>query len=148
MQNMFYFRGAKMADIFKLIERLDKVKSRGNNKWLACCPAHQDRSPSLAIKHVDDKILLHCFAGCSVQEVVESIGLTLADLMPDQPLNKNTPRPKFNKFELFDKLRFEATILYVAISELLNSKSLSDVDVLRVEQARNTILDINREVKS
>lgn len=78
-----------MADINNLLSRIDKVKRTGEGKWLVPCPAHNDKSPSLAIKETDDgKILIHCFAGCSVIEIVESIGLTLADLMPDNPVYK------------------------------------------------------------
>jgi len=49
--------------INNLLGRLNKVKSTGRNSWLACCPAHDDRSPSLSIKEeADGHILLHCFA--------------------------------------------------------------------------------------
>ncbi|WP_174626581.1 CHC2 zinc finger domain-containing protein [Candidatus Methylobacter favarea] len=69
-----------------LLSRLEKVHKTGANKWLSCCPAHNDKSPSLAIKLADtDKVLLHCFAGCSVADIVASVGLTLADLMPETP---------------------------------------------------------------
>jgi hypothetical protein len=78
-----------MGDINNLLSRLDKVKSTGPGKWLACCPGpvHNkgDRHPSLGIKQVDDMILIHCFAGCAVSEIVSSIGLTLSDLMPERP---------------------------------------------------------------
>ncbi|MEQ1600386.1 MAG: hypothetical protein ABL885_01305, partial [Methylophilaceae bacterium] len=33
-----------------LLSKLDKVKQNGAGKWIARCPAHDDRSPSLAIK--------------------------------------------------------------------------------------------------
>ena len=38
--------------------------------WMACCPAHDDRTPSLSIHEVDGKTLFHCFAGCSQDEVL------------------------------------------------------------------------------
>jgi len=34
---------------------------------MALCPAHDDRNPSLSIQLADDRILIHCFAGCSPQ---------------------------------------------------------------------------------
>jgi hypothetical protein len=50
---------------------------------VACCPAHSDREPSLSIGLGDKgQILLKCFAGCSVERIVEAIGMTLADLFP------------------------------------------------------------------
>ncbi len=133
-----------MTDIFKLIERLDKVKSRRNNKWLACCPAHEDRSPSLAIKHVGDKILLHC----SVEEVIQPLGLTLADLFPDnREYRKVGKPPKFNKYEMFDRVVFESTILLLAIRQLWAGTPLTDSDIKRVLRAESTIDDITSEVR-
>ncbi len=37
-----------------LLERLDGIKESGHGKYVARCPAHEDRSPSLAIKECDD----------------------------------------------------------------------------------------------
>lgn len=42
-----------MSNIDKLTSRLDGVKSNGYGKYLARCPAHDDKSPSLAIKETD-----------------------------------------------------------------------------------------------
>jgi len=67
-----------------ILGQLDKVRPSGNGKYMARCPSHEDRDPSLAIAETDDgRILLHCFAGCSADEVLGSIGLTLSDLYPD-----------------------------------------------------------------
>lgn len=42
--------------------------------WSAKCPAHEDRSPSLAISGGrDGKILLHCFAGCTYDAIVDAL---------------------------------------------------------------------------
>jgi DNA primase len=40
---------------------------------MGCCPAHDDRNPSLAIREVDGKLLFHCHAGCSQREVIEAL---------------------------------------------------------------------------
>ncbi|HIK68234.1 MAG TPA: DNA primase, partial [Flavobacteriales bacterium] len=47
--------------INNLINRLDKVKQTGKDRYIARCPSHEDRSPSLAIREVDDRVLIHCF---------------------------------------------------------------------------------------
>ncbi len=138
-----------MADLHKIVSCLEQVKSNGTDKWLACCPAHDDRSPSLAIKQVDDKILLHCFAGCSMAEIVGSIGLELSYLMPDRPpYHKGSTTPKFNKYELFDKVVYEGGILCVTIQQLINCVSLSADDLKRIKLAVDTIDNILREVRS
>jgi len=51
--------------------------------WMASCPAHKDRSPSLRICEKDGKVLVHCFAGCSQGEVIAA--LRALGLWPERP---------------------------------------------------------------
>lgn len=74
-------RGSACLD--KVIHLLDKVKSTGTGKWKACCPAHDDKHPSLAISETSHGVvLLKCWAGCTTKEIVSAIGLELRDLFP------------------------------------------------------------------
>lgn len=73
-----------------LLQRFDRVKQTAADSWLACCPSHDDRSPSLSIKQAGDRLLIHCFAGCEVGDVLTAVGLTLADLF-DKPLAHHLP---------------------------------------------------------
>ena len=58
---------------------------------MACCPAHDDHSPSLSIAvDVEGRILLRCHAGCPTPAVVEALGLTMADLRPDRGATDTT----------------------------------------------------------
>ncbi len=75
------------------LSHFDKVKAVGQNKWIALCPAHGDKSPSLSIRLADDKILLHCFAGCTAEEVTKAAGLSIKDLF----LNSYQGKKKKNK---------------------------------------------------
>ena len=52
---------------------LENWKKGGENKWIACCPAHDDKNPSLSIKQEADKVLVHCFAGCSQVSVISAL---------------------------------------------------------------------------
>jgi hypothetical protein len=135
-------------DIEIFLSNFDKVKPTGQRKWLACCSAHPDRSPSLAIKQTDDgKLLLYCFSGCPVSDIVAAVGLTLSDLMPENPsYQKGTKPPRFNKYELFDRLVHESIILSLAIRQLLKFQDLSAEDLSRVVLAENTINAIVREI--
>ena len=66
-----------------VLSRLDKVKPSGKGRWVACCPAHDDKSPSLSISETaDGTVLIHCFAGCKSADVVSSAGLELSSLFP------------------------------------------------------------------
>lgn len=50
------------------------------------CPAHEDAAPSLSVAAGDDgRVLLKCHAGCSVQDIVASLGLRLRDLFVERP---------------------------------------------------------------
>jgi hypothetical protein len=70
-----------------LLSRLDRVKRTGDGRWIACCPAHDDRHPSLAIRELDDgRVLVYCHAECGIDEVLGAIGLDLSDLYPDRPI--------------------------------------------------------------
>jgi putative DNA primase/helicase len=63
----------------------DRVRRCGGG-WQAPCPAHDDRAPSLSIGTGDDgRVLLHCHAGCTIEEVVDALGLSVADLFPPTP---------------------------------------------------------------
>ena len=63
-----------------VLEKLD-AKKRGGKQWQACCPAHDDKNPSLSIAEAEDgRCLIHCFAGCSYEQVLKAIGLTPGDL--------------------------------------------------------------------
>lgn len=54
--------------------------------WMACCPAHKDRNPSLSVSEGNDgRVLLNCFAGCSTESVLAALGLTASDLFPENP---------------------------------------------------------------
>ncbi len=132
------------------LSRLDGVKTNGSFKWLARCPAHNDRSPSLAIKLVDDRILIHCFAGCSVHAVLDAVGLDMADLFPDRIANPGASKSKaqrFSPYELFPLLIQEALILALAFDAVVSGDALADTDRQRAVQAFNAVLRLNGEVK-
>jgi hypothetical protein len=70
-----------------LLSRLDRATRTGDGRWLARCPAHDDGRPSLSIRQLDDgRLLVYCFAGCSANDVVSSVGLELHNLFPPRAL--------------------------------------------------------------
>ncbi len=84
-----------------VLDRLDRVKRNGA-RWSARCPAHPDKTPSLSIGTGDDgRVLLTCWAGCTVDDIVVSLGLDVRDLFPPRsswgarsgPYRPPAPRP-------------------------------------------------------
>lgn len=59
---------------------LNKVKKIKRDEWIACCPAHADKTPSLHVTLDGDTVLVHCHAGCSAERVMEAVGMTVKDL--------------------------------------------------------------------
>jgi hypothetical protein len=80
------------ACLDKILSCLDKVKFAGANKWKACCPAHDDKHPSLVISETSDGVvLLKCWAGCTTQNIVSTIGMELRDLFPGNTQPRRGP---------------------------------------------------------
>jgi hypothetical protein len=52
---------------------LKKSRSAGHGRYVACCPAHDDKTPSLSIRDAGDKVLVRCHAGCSQDEVIGAL---------------------------------------------------------------------------
>lgn len=125
------------------LNKLEKVKG-SKGRWTACCPAHNDKNPSLAITQTDDgRILLKCFGGCSAAEVVESIGMTLNDLFPDdnqllklkaQNFNGSVRR-HFYATDLMRIIHFEALLTGIAAFDIAEGREVSTEDRKRLKTA-------------
>ncbi len=81
---------------------------KSGDGFITCCPAHDDNNPSLKVsERIDGTVGIHCFAGCRPEDVLTSVGLTLADLFPTngdgrqnpkiQPKRGGTVTPKVSK---------------------------------------------------
>ena len=70
-------------NIDEILNKLQKAKVTSPRKWMACCPAHPDQTPSLSVSLGDDeRILLHCHAGCAIESVLDVLQLEMKDLYP------------------------------------------------------------------
>ena len=129
--------------IDSILSRLTKVKSNGHGRWTACCPHHQDKSPSLAIRLVDDgRILLHCFGGCSVAEVVGAMGLSINDLFPPREIGaKPAVKPAFYASDLLRIIKTETTIVALLASDIARGKQISETELDRAKLASERIFE-------
>jgi hypothetical protein len=128
-----------------LIGRLDKVKGR-NGRYTASCPAHKDRSPSLALRELDDgRILLHCFGGCATDEVLGAIGLTLTDLFPERLDAVREPiRNPFSAADLLRIIYIEGLVVNVVAEDLSRGLSITHADRDRLKLAVERISEATR----
>lgn len=129
--------------IDKLLNNLTKVKRTGQDSWLACCSAHEDKSPSLAIKQTaDGMILLKCFAGCSVEEVLGAIGLTFDDLYPEKPYTEHARKPDrmpFNPRDVLAAVSKESMIVALVADKVSRGKAITEKDRDRVTLAMSRL---------
>ena len=111
----------------ELLASLSKVRRTAPGQWVACCPSHNDKSPSLSIRDADGRILIHCFSGCSVEEVVGAMGLSLSDLMPER-LMEPSKRLPFNPMTVLNAIALSSTMVAICASDMAKGKRLSQGD--------------------
>ena len=129
-----------MSSLDELLSRLDKVKRIGNDRYTAICPAHDDRSPSLAIKDANDRLLLHCFCGCETADVLSAIGLTFSDIMPSQNKgNFKKDRKPFYALYILGIIQFEASLVYLYATDMAKGLKLTSKDKDRLLLATSRI---------
>jgi len=125
----------------KLLSRLEKVKRKGDNSWMACCPAHDDKNPSLVITEKDERVLLHCFSHqCNVSDIVYAVGLELSDLFPEQikvegvrPIKKK----RFPAEAILESLADEFAITEIGLAVLASGGTLNEKAQARMKEASN-----------
>jgi hypothetical protein len=118
-----------------LISRLQKVRQTGRDSWVACCPAHEDKNPSMTIRDVDGKVLLHCFAGCEPLAILGAVGLQFSDLFADPLPHAKPMRRPFPAADVLEALTTEATIVLVLARQMQRGEKLSKPDIERLSVA-------------
>ncbi|WP_027949849.1 hypothetical protein [Haliea salexigens] len=106
-----------------IVSRLDHCRQVSDGKWMARCPAHDDKGPSLSIRDVGDgRTLVNCFAGCGANDVLASIGFELSDLYP--PTDRNYPAERKRRTETEDELVVEIGRQAMSKGQRLEGKDL------------------------
>jgi hypothetical protein len=127
--------------IDKVLPTLTGVRRTGPGRWSAICPAHDDRRPSLSIRETDDcRLLLYCWAGCGVHEIVGALGLRVEDLYPDRERQPGAGRPPVRRpWSASDLLRLaahESTVVVLVAADLAAGR---DADWERLVEAAATL---------
>src|SRR4030042_3761494 len=111
-----------MKSIEDLLQLLKNVLPQKNGTWKACCPAHNDGhhkgEQSLSIELKNDKILLHCFAGCKTTQIVETLGLKMSDLFlnkPDKPLKTRATRGQKEIEKIYPYTDFTGELIFEVV---------------------------------
>jgi hypothetical protein len=125
-----------------LLDLLARVKSTGPGRWLAICPAHEDRSPSLSIRELDDgRVLLHDFGGCDTEAVLDALGLEMQALFPERlaAVRSGTghapTQSRIPARDLLEAISLEASVVSVVAGDILARRQMSERDWERLRVA-------------
>ena len=118
----------------ELLDRLDKVRSTGRDKWVACCPVHGDKNPSMSVAEKDGRVLCHCFScGANGLEVTKALGLSPSVLF-EKPLEQGYI-PK----RVYDELEMDRLVLAGYEEMKKQGRPLTYKDFKRIRLAKNRI---------
>jgi hypothetical protein len=129
-----------------LLSKLDRVRRVGDGRWVAKCPSHEDRSPSLSIRELGDgRVLVHDCGGCETEAVLAAIGLKLDDLLPPriEGDHKSRERKPWSDRQLLELIDRETIVVFIAACDITpQGRPLSEVDMSRLHKARERITAI------
>lgn len=125
-----------MSAAAKLLDRLQRVKPTGPNRWVACCPSHEDRSPSLSIRELDDgRILLKDFGGCETEAVLSAIGLSMTDLFPQRLGELPRSNSTIPARDLLLILDHEVLVSVLILNDVLSHRAINEPQFDRLVRA-------------
>ncbi|MFU2330204.1 AAA family ATPase [Pseudomonas sp. NFX98] len=126
-----------------VVSRMKGVKQHGDS-FMAVCPAHQDKSPSLSLSRAGDgRALVHCFAGCDPRDVLGAVGLEMRDLFPENM--SQDQRREFRRIKLEHERDSERLIIEIAKSEA-EAGALSEESTARLAFAHERVDQLDRQL--
>ena len=90
---------------FPGFNKLQGVRKLGENQWACQCPAHEDSDPSFYIKRAEDRWLVHCHAGCTIDEICLALGVNQSELWFDGSRRPSKPKENID-WELEETIVF------------------------------------------
>lgn len=146
MSNVVQFAGKPApteATATPLLQRLEGVRNTGNG-WRACCPSCGGRNREvLSVTLGEKRVLVHCFAGCTSDEVLAAVGLTWKDIQPPRywPVSPDEKR-KWRQAQreagfvvALETLAREIVVIQAASAQIARWQPLSEEDDKRLQEA-------------
>lgn len=128
------------------LERCEKVKRTGNGAWIARCPGHDDGRPSMTVRELEDgRVLVHCFAGCGVEQILGAVGMQFDALFPDKPIEHAKPvRRPFPAADVLQAISAEAMVVVVSALDVRYGREMSEQENERLLLAVERITHAER----
>lgn len=131
------------SPVYKIISRLECVRKVPNG-YRAMCPAHYGTLPNLLVSQTDDgRVSIHCYAGCTVKEVLGAIHLEPEDLKQGATRRKPMPPDHFEYLEILHSpimqntlylLNVELEIIFAGLHRAIQ-EPITTEDILRLRAA-------------
>ena len=127
-------------NINDFLSYFEKSYRSGKDEYQWLCPAHHDKTASLSIKNLpDERILIHCFAGCAANDILEAVGLTFDDIVPKRLGDFKPVSKPFNPYAVLKAISNETLLVALAGLEVANGKTLPQEDKDRLMIAVNRL---------
>lgn len=126
----------RVLDLDSFLSRFGKVRhigvnSQGVDTYACKCPAHDTHHESLAIGvSRDGRYLVHCHAGCSVDDITAAVGLSVADLYPDGAMAE-----RISPIQAPMTVKVDRAVLQIAEATRKAGGKLGKADLARERQA-------------
>ena len=134
----------------RLLSRLERVRQVGRGRWVACCPAHRDRHPSLSITEAEDgRLLLRDFGQqCAASAIVQAVGLELHDLFPERRDEHFRPavRRPFTGDQLLQVIDRESIVAVIVTCDVVLGGGAEQADLDRLRVARERLAEVLNHV--
>ena len=135
-----------------ILPLLEGVKQTGPGRYLALCPVHREKTPSLVLTDKNGKILIHCFGcGCGIDEFCTALGTSLDELFPDKLEANYSGKRKREYFNAGDLLRIidhETFVICLCAGDILAGKTLLLSDIERLKMAKLRINGVMNYARS
>jgi hypothetical protein len=144
-----------MTPLDLVLQRAERfnLKPSGRGRWRMLGACHDaKRTASVSIAEGDaGAVLIHCFAGCPVDRVLEVLGLQAHELFPPrggagEAQARPSPRP-FSAMDLINALSAEMRVVWVLLSDVAGGRTLTDEDRRRAGVARKRCLALIEELQ-
>lgn len=109
-----------MSNLDQILAKFENVTELNSGEYSARCPSHDDQKNSLTIRQVTDeagrpKILVYCHANCTVNSILDKVGLKMADLFTETHTNGTSKRKNRAILATYDYTDESGKLLYQAV---------------------------------
>lgn len=134
-----------------LLSRLEGTRQRSADQWSAICPSHNDKTPSLSIRALPDgRILIHCFGACTIENILDAVGMRFQDLYPKSRIENavKTKRKLITAAQALELIAAETTLIAIVAADIGRGEVIDGETVDRCIKAASRINYLREEVSA